>query len=292
MNARLILSVVSLMSLLLVAGPAGAAAEWQDTQFKPFSKRFHVYLGGFFPDVESKIAIDGDVLPDNPEIDFENVFGLEDSKSVLWGGARWRISRRNHLEFEFVDLNRDGSTTITTDPVEIGDLILEGSATVDTTFDTTLARLTYGFSLVSNDRMDVQLKAGLHIADLSTSVSATGTVCVAPQVPPNCPSVSTPQVESEDVTAPLPHFGGSFVYGITPSVTARLQIIGFALELDDIDGSIVELDADFIWMPWNNVGFGAGLRYFNTDIKGKGSDLNGSFEFEYFGPAVYVLGAF
>ncbi|MBT8444287.1 MAG: hypothetical protein KJO13_06050, partial [Gammaproteobacteria bacterium] len=98
--------------------------------------------------------------------------------------------------------------------------------------------------------------------------------------------------ETESVTAPLPHFGGSFVYGITPSIAARLQIIGFAIELDQIDGSIVELDADFIWQPWKNVGFGLGVRYFDTNIESKGSELNGKFEFDYFGPSIYVMGAF
>ncbi|MBT8444286.1 MAG: hypothetical protein KJO13_06045 [Gammaproteobacteria bacterium] len=286
--------VVSLVSLLLLmtAGPAGAAADWQDTQFRPLDKRFQAYLGGFFPEVDTTISINGEILPDNPEINFEDVFGLEDSKTVLWGGARWRISRRNYLEFEFFNLNRDGSTTLVTPEVPIDDLILEAGAQVDTTFDTTLGRLTYGFAVVSSDRMNIQLKAGLHIADLKTTLQATGAVCVAPQVPPNCPTVSTPESVAEDVTAPLPHFGGSFVYGITPSVAARFQIIGFAIELDKIDGSIVEVDADLVWNPWENFGFGAGIRYFNTNVEGKGSDLNGSFEFEYFGPALYVIGSF
>ena len=284
--------LVAFLSLLFVfaAGPIAAA---DDGQFKPLNKRFQVYLGGFFPEVETKISINGDVLPDNPAIDFENVFGLEDSKTVLWGGARWRISRRNALEFEFVKLNRDGSQTLVTDDIEIGDSILQAGAQVDTTFDTTIGRLTYGFSLVRNERMDIQLKAGLHIADVSTSIAALGAVCVDGEIPPNCSIfASTPRSEGEDITAPLPHFGGSFAYGITPSVAARLQIIGFALELDDIDGSIVELDADFIWHPWENVGFGAGVRYFKTDIEGKGSDLNGKFEFEYFGPTIYIVGSF
>jgi len=289
MNIRHLVFFATL--LLLAAGSVNAALPDQG-QFKPLNQRFQVYLGGFFPEVDTKISINGDILPDNPVLDFENVFGLDDSKTTLWGGARWRISRRNHLEFEFVNLNRSGSVTAITDDVEVGDNIIQGGARVDTTFDTTLARLTYGFSLVRNERTDIQLKAGLHIADLATTLSAIGAVCVAPQQPPNCPNVSAPDLETEDITAPLPHFGGSFVYGITPSIAARIQVIGFALELDDIDGSIVELDADFVWQPWENVGFGAGVRYFNTDIEGKGSDLNGKFEFEYFGPTLYILGSF
>ena len=147
--------------------------------------------------------------------------------------------------------------------------------------------------------MDIQLKAGLHIADVSASLLFSGAVCEADPVTATCDpdagpavGVAAPLLEDEDITAPLPHFGGSFVYGITPSVAARLQIIGFAIELDSIDGSLVELDADLVWQPWEHVGFGAGLRFFEADIQGKGNELNGSFNFQYFGPVVYAIASF
>ena len=82
------------------------------------------------------------------------------------------------------------------------------------------------------------------------------------------------------------------MYAITPTIAARLEVIGFALELDNIDGSLVEIDADVVWYPWRHWGFGAGIRYFNVDVKSKGSELNGEFEFEYWGPAVYVVTSF
>ena len=44
--------------------------------------------------------------------------------------------------------------------------------------------------------------------------------------------------------------------------------------------------------PWRNFGIDLGLRYFNVDVDSKGSDLNGAFEFEYFGPALYVAVTF
>ena len=46
------------------------------------------------------------------------------------------------------------------------------------------------------------------------------------------------------------------------TLTLRLQAIGFAIEIDSIDGSIIELDADVAWQPWQNFGFGAGFKYF------------------------------
>jgi len=46
------------------------------------------------------------------------------------------------------------------------------------------------------------------------------------------------------------------------------------------------------WQPWQHVGFGAGIRYFKTRVEAANSELNGKFEFEYLGPAVYVHATF
>jgi hypothetical protein len=113
-----------------------------------------------------------------------------------------------------------------------------------------------------------------------------GAVCEAPTSPP-CPPFST-GTEAEDVTAPLPHLGGAFSYAFMPNISASINLIGFAIELDDIEGSLIEADADITWYPWRHFGIGTGVRYFRTDVKSTGSDLNGKFKFEYFGPVVYL----
>jgi len=79
---------------------------------------------------------------------------------------------------------------------------------------------------------------------------------------------------------------------ITPTVAINVAAKAFSIELDSIDGSIIEIDADVAWQPWKHIGFGAGARFFKTEASSKGSDLNGSFEFKYFGPMVYVQATF
>ena len=54
--------------------------------------RFRIYFGGFWANVDSEITINGQ-NQSPPPISPENVLGIEDSKGVLFGGARWRISR-------------------------------------------------------------------------------------------------------------------------------------------------------------------------------------------------------
>jgi hypothetical protein len=206
----------------------------------------------------------------------------------------WHFATRHSVEIEYFSLNRNGAANDTySPPLQFGDFYIEAGE-VSTNYDTALTRLTYGFSLVRSERTIFKLKAGLHVMSLEAGINVSGLICgpsTVPSVPPGCPEAGSGQA-SEDVTAPLPHFGASYVYAMTPTLALKVQAIGFAIELDAIDGSVIEFDADVAWQPWQNFGLGAGFRYFNTNVKSAGSNLNGEFDFEYFGPAVYVQATF
>ena len=48
-----------------------------------------------------------------------------------------------------------------------------------------------------------------------------------------------------------------------------------------------------IYQTWKNVGFGLGLRTFLLSVEDKGDSVfNGKFEYNYWGPAAYVIGNF
>ena len=280
--------------LTLVAISACSSLAHAQNEYEKFNDPWRVYFGGYWPDPSSTLAINGDVLPPRPPVSVEDILGLEESDAVAWGGIAWHISRRNSLELETFALNRNGGASGTfVPPVEINDFFIESGA-IGTSYDTSLTRLTYGFSIMRSERMDFQLKAGLHIAKLEAGVQIAGEICgptTVPSIPPGCPAAGS-ETASEDVTAPLPHFGVSYAYAMTPNLSLSLQAVGFAIEISSIEGSIIELDADIAWQPFDRFGFGAGLRYFNTNVKAANSELNGEFDFEYFGPTVYFQATF
>jgi hypothetical protein len=280
-----------LVASVLLLFPLSVLAE--DT-YDQINDPFRIYLGVFAPSVSSKININGDSLPPGPPISIEDQLGVEDSQEVAWGGVEWRISRRNSLAFETFLLNRDGGKSGTFEPpIQVGDTTIESGA-IGTSFDTGVSRLTYGFSVQRSERSDLQLMAGLHIASLSVGMQLSGNICdptTDPTMPPGCPTAST-GVAGEEVTAPLPHFGVSYAYAFSPSLALRLKAIGFAIEIESIDGSIIEADADLTWQPTRHFGAGIGVRYFNTNVKSTGSDLNGEFDYEYVGPVVFIQASF
>ena len=285
-------TIIYSVQLFLFTGLVTPAVAQENGEFASFNDPFRVYLGGFNATLRSEITINGDTVTP-PPLDLEDTLGVNDSDTVLWGGVKWAISQRNAVEFEFFQLKRDGFVELFPEPVEVGDLIIE-SGSINSAFDISVGRITYGFALKRTKRSNLQLKGGLHIADFSVGLQLAGAVCDVGEgeMPPGCPAGQTPPQESEEVTAPLPHFGVSYSYAISEKVAARFQVLAFAIEIDNIDGSLVELDADIDWKPWRNFGFGLGLRYFNVNVEAKGTNLNGEFDLEYYGPAVYVSGSF
>jgi hypothetical protein len=280
--------------LTFVVGLSSNVVASADDEIPILDDPWRVYVGVFDASVNSEINFNGDVLPPGPPLDIEDLLGVKDSKVAAWGGVSWRFARRHTVEFEYFELNRGASESDTFEPpIQVGDFIIEAGE-ISTSYDTAVGRLTYGFSMIRGERSDLQLKAGLYIASLKADLGLAGAICdptTMPPMPPGCPVEATAS-ESEDVSAPLPHLGLSYAYAITPTVVINLAALGFAVELDNIDGSIIELDADVAWQPWRNVGFGLGLRYFETDVESSGSELNGSFNFSYFGPSLFVQATF
>lgn len=283
-----------LQAFALLSALAVTPSAYADDDYSRFDHPFRVYIGGFWPEISSELTINADNRDLGPPVSLEEFLGVEDSKGVGWGGIEWHFAHRHSIGFEFFALKRSGGVSDTfSPPIEISDIFIEAGA-VNTFYDTTVSRLTYGFSLIRSDRTDLQLKAGIHIANLEAGVGLAGQICdpsTNPTQPPGCPIAETRTV-AESVTAPLPHIGGSFTYVMTPSLAINVQAMGFAVEIDSIDGSITEIDADVGWQPWQNVGFGVGFRYFKTSVEGNNSTLNGKFDFEYVGPTFYVHATF
>ena len=280
------------LSVLALAGTSANAQSQDSGEFSHFNDPVRVYAGGFYPRMESDVRVNGEAV-NPPPVNLENVLAVEEGKFVPYAGVKWRISRRHSLEAEYFALNRDGRREIIADPVEVADLIIE-SGNVNTAFDTSVTRLTYGYSLSRSENSELQIKAGLHVAKFEIGLQLTGAVCDVRlgEMPPGCPAGQSPPVESEDVTAPLPHFGISYGYAFSPTLAAELRAIGFAIEIDNIDGSLLEVSSDLVWKPRQHFGIGVGLRFFRSKVSGSNQELNGEFEFDYYGPTVFVLASF
>ncbi len=97
---------------------------------------------------------------------------------------------------------------------------------------------------------------------------------------------------SGTLTFPLPHLGGSISYKISPRWTAQASVVGFALELNEYSGSLLQVDAGASYQLSKNFGIGTGLKYFNLNLQTKDTGGAAEFDYQFFGPAVFGYATF
>ncbi len=290
---RIAEAIVILLGFSLpFAGPVNAQS---NTLNPTLNDKWMFWVGAFKPSSETDVRLDSDLGNPGDKIRLEDFLGIDDKKAVLWGGFRWRISRRNQLEVELANLNNDGFSAFRTEDIDLGEFTVRATAQVSTEFDLTLARITYGFSVIRKDKHDLTLKAGIHLLNTKLDMLAVGDIEDV-----NNPGVSicgamscTASVGTDQFTFPLPHFGLAYAYAISPKWSLRTQALGFAITINDITGSLIELDLDVRYQPWKYFGFGAGWRFFKVNVEDDDNGFfRGKFEYEYQGPALYILGNF
>jgi hypothetical protein len=277
------------------AGHAESSEQNRQSIHPAVGQKWRIWLGGFFPNMDSSVRLDSEMGNPGDGLDLEDTLGLNDKKSTLWGGANWRISRRNQIEIEINNLKRSGSNFKTLEDYQIGDYIIEADGEIETLFNVTLARVTYGFSMIRTDRHDLSIKGGFHLTRVEAALGLKGDVTDIDTGDSLC--TPTPceasVIEKSDFAFPLPHVGLAYGFAITPKLAFRAQALGFYIEISDIKGTLTELDLDLQYQPWKHFGFGAGFRYFNVTVDDKSDEIfRGRFDYEYYGPVIYVLGSF
>ena len=85
----MVTTVLSAMMLLIPLTIFFSTAKAESDPELPghaFTKqKWTFWVGGFFPNVESKVRLDSDLGSPGDGINLEDTLGLDDSKTVLWG---------------------------------------------------------------------------------------------------------------------------------------------------------------------------------------------------------------
>lgn len=254
--------------LLVVAGlliPASAIAQ------SDIDDTFSINLGVFVTDRNTDTRLDSDALGTGTDIDLEDDLGLSRSDSVFRVDAQYRFKIKHRFNYSFFDLSRASTATINRD-IQFGDEFFVLNTTINADFGLTIHKLAYTYSVLQRDKGYLGLTAGLYVADSKISLASN----------------DQPQVEIGDLTAPLPVFGLRGEYRITDRWTFRASGELFALEIKDIDGSIVDIYAGFDYQFFEHVAFGLAYNTVTIDVNVDQEMYHGAFDWAYEGALLYV----
>jgi hypothetical protein len=275
---------------LLLAFSGDAAGESNDPVSTIWDSNYQLRVGVFFADLDSSIRIDSNLGRIGDGLVFERDLGMSESKTTFYGGASWRFAPKRVLEWEFFDLGRDGLKTVEKS-WDIGDTTILANGQIASSFNVRINRFTYKYRFFENSRTSLNFMAGLHGMRVEANLALSGNLIVNGE--PVFVLPDEPNVEVEKTTLPLPHFGLGINYALTPRLRGHAMVKGFALEIGDTYGRLIEANVGVQYQLGRNFGIGGGVKWFFLDVDEDESALvDVSMDFDFFGPAIYLTYTF
>jgi hypothetical protein len=268
----------------MLSGPVLAAGN--DPVALPWEKAY-LNLGYYLANLNSSVRLGESKTGIGLDLNVEDLLDLDSSGGVfrIEGGWRFSKNKRHKVELGWFSFNRSGSKTIV-DPIEVPPELGGGtiSGQFNSTFDFDIIKAKYEYSFLLDDRVDVNIGAGLFVMPFKIGILVQ--------------SGSTRQI-NESITAPLPVLSLGFDIVLTPKWYLRQQTDFFYLEIDDYEGGIADIQVAIEYLPWKNFGFGLGFDFLSirvkaseeTDVPGLG-DFKGDIEFDTNGIQLYLKALF
>ena len=234
-----------------------------------FSSTFNISIGAYRPVIDSELDLKG--VNVSRKVNLESELGLADTDTLPRADLVIRLSRRNRIEASYYDLKRSASTTLSRE-IDIGDEVFEIGLDVDSTFDTEILRVAYGFSFIQDGWHELGFLVGIHFTELTLELDADNGSVEA----------------STDLLAPLPTIGiyGTWAFTKELSLAARFQY--FALQFGDYGGEILNANLSFEYTFLRNLGVGVGFEYFGVGIDADQDDFSGRSTYEFYGPWIFL----
>jgi hypothetical protein len=232
--------------------------------------RFSISAGAFFTDRESRTRVDGEA-GQGTDIDLEDELGLKKSDTVFRVDAYWRFAEKHRIDVSAFDLSRSASKQIERDIIW-EDTTYPLSSTVKTELDLAIYKVGYTWMFLKRDRSFLGATAGLYIADMSATLSASG----------------GGSVESNDLTAPLPVIGLRGEYHFADRWALRGSGEIFAVNYDDYDGSLYDFFLGLDFSVTEKIALGIGINAVKLDIGVSKNRFQGDVDWQYDGALAYL----
>ena len=218
-------------------------------------------FGTYIPSLNTKLRLDSETLGRGTEIDFEDLFQLDNSPLILRGDAEIPVASWLGVDLGFYVINRSNTKVIDRD-IQFGDTIFNLNQTVNTRLNTTYLRTNFKFYIIRKPRLDFGVWAGANVAFLDFSMEAQ--------------ELGETFSEGRDVWAPIPAIGLHASYTLFRNfyVFGKAGYFYYGIS-DNLKFNNWSLDININYYFYKFLGIGATYEYNRAELKGELSDLSG-----------------
>ena len=267
--------------LCLAVGAASPAfAQSDDARL---NQRVWVQLGAFHPEIKSYVQADRSGQQ-GTEISFENDLALKRRETLptLLLGAR--IADNWRAEFEYFKLRRTARQNVISGTIVFDDTTYTGSADLESEFDSTVYRLSGGYSFFRTPETEAGVSLGLHLTDFTIALTGIGTI--------NGGGTAV-RTERKEQKVPLPTLGVYATHAFSSTWAAGGRVDFLSLKHGDYDGRLLNIQATLYYRFNPNLALGVGYRHDDYKLKVQRSDdWEGKVEYRFSGPQLVLDAGF
>lgn len=249
-------------------------------------------LGAFYTTSHTTMDVTSPFTGSGFDIDFERDLKLSEDKWLPYANLNYQFNDQHNVYFDWKRLHRDATQESITKPFETDlggnqNYLIQAGARITTTLNIDIATLGYGYTFYQDEHWDLAATLGLHIMWVEIGLAGELGACLNNNC--NASSSILPNAKAfKETTAPLPDVGlkGRYQFNDKWSLTGQAQY--FYLSLDELDGSLIDLNAGIEYQI--NDAFSANLSYayYDVDLKLEGNRSDLKVNFDYHGPMFVV----
>jgi hypothetical protein len=260
---------------VLACASTSARAEWP-------TDNYWIGLEYFYPAINSTARLDSSTRGRGVTVNFEQDLDLSGREGTSYLTLGMRLGDRWRLQLEYYRINRDG-TKVLDQQIDWGDTSFPVDGTLETKLDSTVYRLTGGYSFYKEPNAEAGIGFGFHVTDFKTQLSGQGTGASAG---------FGFQREIHHTLVPLPTLGlyGTYVFAEKFAVRGRVDYL--SLRVDQYNGSLVNWQAGIDWRFAKIWVAGVGYRYVDYKLDSENADFVGHVQYRFQGPTIYLNAQF
>jgi uncharacterized protein YuzE len=280
MTHRALRLAVAGFGTLAILASMGASAD----SLKPGDERFKFVAGWFLPSFGTDVRFDsGTDVGD--EVNLDDDLGIDRDESGVLLGFEWRFADRHRLGATWSSFSQNGERVFD-EELTIGDETFPVDAVVRTDWSLDMIPITYSYSFINREKDELAGTFGIHFDSISIRLRAETT--------------ATGQVldlqSDHSADLPLPLLGLRYDHNFSDSWSAGISASYFSIEFGESTvGGKGSLYNGRIYGEYRFKGrYGAGLAIdaFSLDLDANKNDFTGSYEYNYWGPQLYLTARF
>jgi hypothetical protein len=275
------LSVAVSIALSLITGTALAAEpkptndKLPDWAPKPrpnvVEDRFRAEVMMLGATYDTDLRIDPTLAAQGTMINAEDDLGLDDSDLLPLGEITLLPGDRHLIRLSGFAMRRSAQKQINRTIVFDDQTYLPGEL-VDSTLNMTVFGLTYGYSIVKMQQLDIALTFGIQVVEVEANAVVRSRVVR----------------DAETGVTPLPLGGIEGRYDFNDQWSAEMRLQYISVEFDEINGSVMDARAALTWRKNPYLVFGVGYRMFGVEVDSQDIDTPGRVDAQMAGPLLFM----